>query len=77
MASYHLDVSTVSRGRGQSAVAGAAYRAGETLHCEREGVTHDYSRKGGVETAFVLAPDGAPSWALERAREGGGGGAGA
>ena len=27
MASYHLDVSTVSRGRGQSAVAGAAYRA--------------------------------------------------
>ncbi len=66
MASYHLDVSTVSRGRGQSAVAGAAYRAGETLHCEREGVTHDYSRKGGVETAFVLAPDGAPSWASER-----------
>lgn len=66
VASYHLDVSTVSRGRGQSAVAGAAYRAGETLHCEREGVTHDYSRKGGVETAFVLAPDGAPSWASER-----------
>ena len=66
MASYHLDVSTVSRGRGQSAVAGAAYRAGETLHCEREGVTHDYSRKGGVEVAFVLAPDGAPSWASER-----------
>ncbi len=66
VASYHLDVSTVSRGRGQSAVAGAAYRAGETLHCEREGVTHDYSRKGGVETAFVLAPGGAPSWASER-----------
>lgn len=34
VASYHLSVSTVSRGRGQSAVAGAAYRAGETLHCE-------------------------------------------
>ena len=66
MASYHLSVSTVSRGRGQSAVAGAAYRAGETLHCEREGVTHDYSRKGGVETAFVLAPSEAPAWASER-----------
>ncbi|MDG1372151.1 MAG: MobQ family relaxase [Paracoccaceae bacterium] len=66
MASYHLSVSTVSRGRGQSAVAGAAYRAGETLHCEREGVTHDYSRKGGVETAFVLAPSEAPVWASER-----------
>ena len=66
VASYHLSVSVVSRGRGQSAVAGAAYRAGETLHCEREGVTHDYSRKGGVETAFVLAPSEAPQWASER-----------
>ncbi len=66
VASYHLSVSTVSRGRGQSAVAGAAYRAGETLHCEREGVTHDYSRKGGVERSFVLAPSEAPAWASER-----------
>lgn len=39
MATYHLSLSTISRARGQSAVAAAAYRAGERLRCEREGLT--------------------------------------
>lgn len=66
MASYHLAVTTMSRSRGQSAVASAAYRAGERLSCDREGVTHDYSRKGGIEATFILAPETAPSWATAR-----------
>ncbi len=66
MASYHLQVTTISRSRGQSAIASAAYRAGERLRCDREGVTHDYSRKGGIETTFILAPDTAPAWASAR-----------
>ncbi len=66
MASYHLSVETISRGRGQSAVASAAYRAGERLRCEREGVTHDYTLKSGIEAAFILTPQTAPIWATDR-----------
>ena len=28
---------------------------------------HDYTRKAGVEETFILAPDGAPDWARDRA----------
>lgn len=37
MATYHFDLRTISRGRGQSAVAAAAYRSGETLTSEIDG----------------------------------------
>lgn len=67
MASYHLAVKTVKRSAGRSATAAAAYRSGCVIACEREGRVHDYSRKAGVEDAFVLAPEGAPDWAQDRA----------
>ena len=67
MASYHLSVKTIKRSAGRSATAAAAYRAGELIACEREGRVHDYSRKAGVEEAFILAPDEAPDWAQDRA----------
>ena len=41
MAIYHLKASAITRSKGQSAVASAAYRAGEKLHDTREGKTHD------------------------------------
>lgn len=66
MAIYHLSVKIISRSRGRSAVASAAYRAGEKLHDLREGKTHDYSRKGGVVHREVIAPAGAPEWATQR-----------
>lgn len=67
MASYHLSVKTIKRSAGRSATAAAAYRAGCEIACEREGRVHDYSRKLGVEEAFILAPDEAPDWAQDRA----------
>lgn len=67
MASYHLAVKTVKRSAGRSATAAAAYRAGEVIACEREGRVHDYARKSGVEDSFILAPEGAPDWARDRA----------
>lgn len=67
MASYHLSVKTIKRSAGRSATAAAAYRAGCEIACEREGRVHDYSRKLGVEDAFILTPDGAPDWAQDRA----------
>ncbi len=66
MASYHLSVKTVKRSAGRSATASAAYRAAERIDCAREGITHDYTRKQGVEDSFILTPDTAPDWAQDR-----------
>ena len=46
-------------------MAAAAYRAGQELTDEWQGLTHDYTRKQGVEDAFIVAPDGA-DWAQDR-----------
>ncbi|MBL8297938.1 MAG: MobA/MobL family protein [Rhodanobacteraceae bacterium] len=64
MAIYYSRLSTLSRSRGQSAVAAAAYRCGGKLKDERLERTHDYRRKGGVLDARMLAPADA-SWALD------------
>ena len=66
MALYHLSVKTVSRASGRSAVAAAAYRSGDVLTNDRDGMTHDYTARGGVEEAFIVAPEGA-AWAQDRA----------
>ena len=76
MALYHLSVKPVSRGGGQSAVACAAYRTAEELRDERQGVTHDYQRKRGVEATMLLVPGEAgelltmegTGWTAERER---------
>ena len=57
MALYHFHVAQVSRGDGQSAVASAAYRAGEKLYDTYYGETHDYTRKGGVILNEIILPD--------------------
>ena len=66
MALYHLSVKTVSRASGRSAVAAAAYRSGDVLTNDRDGMTHDYTARGGVEETFIVAPEGA-AWAQDRA----------
>lgn len=68
MASYHLSVKTISRSQGRSATAAAAYRAGEIIDCERYGVEHDYTRKGGIEHTEIFAPEDAPDWCRDRAQ---------
>lgn len=65
MAIYHLAVKSVSRSTGRSAVAAIAYRAGVCLENERDGLVHDYTRRGGVEDAFIVVPEGA-EWAQDR-----------
>ena len=66
MASYHLSVKSISRSQGRSAVAAAAYRSGERLTDRRQGMEHDYTRKGGVEHTELVVPEGAPEWAHSR-----------
>ena len=60
IAIYHCNISIVSRGKGKSAVAAAAYRSGEKLTNERDGMTHDYTRKGGVVHNEIMLPPHAP-----------------
>ena len=66
MAIYHLTAKIVQRAQGQSAVAAAAYRSASLLHEETTGITHDYTRKRGVEHTEILAPDSAPDWVFDR-----------
>jgi Ti-type conjugative transfer relaxase TraA len=68
VAIYHLSAKIISRSKGQSVVAAAAYRASESLEDERYGSTHDYTRKEGVEHSEILLPDGAPAWMADRQR---------
>ena len=37
-------------------------------HEERTNQTHDYTRRGGVENTFIVAPDHAPAWAHDWGR---------
>lgn len=64
MAIFHTSIKTFSRGKGQSAVAAAAYRGGLLLSDFATGQQHDYRRRSGVVETFCLAPPDAPDWAL-------------
>jgi len=67
MANYHLVAKTISRARGQSAIAAAAYRAGEKLEDERTGEISDYTRKNDIDYSQIMLPTNAPSQLANRA----------
>ena len=76
MPSNHFNVSPISRkpktkaqiksGRGQSAVACAAYRSGEKLQDERLDKTFNYGRKQDIRHTEIMAPEGSPEWVNDR-----------
>ena len=66
MAIYHLSIKIITRGKGKSAVAAAAYRSGTTIKNEYDGMIHDYSRKGGIVHTEILLPENAPSEYADR-----------
>jgi len=66
MAIYHLSATPISRDKGQSSVASAAYRAAEKLYDERLDKVFDYSHKLGVVHTEILLPEGAPTWMQDR-----------
>ena len=67
MAIYHFSAKVVSRGKGQSAVAAAAYRSGDRLQDERTGEEKFYHRQVMPET-MILAPSHSPEWVKDRER---------
>lgn len=67
MAIYHLAMKPISRSSGRSAVAAAAYRSSERLTNERDGQTHDFTARRGVEHTEIVLPDGVDAeWAQDR-----------
>jgi MobA/MobL family len=64
---YHFHAGIHSRAKGHSAVAGAAYRAGEKLLDQRTGLTQDNSRRDDVLYSAIFAPKNAPEWVYDRA----------
>ena len=64
--SFHFNISIISRGKGKSAVASAAYISCEKLTNEWDGVTHDYHNKKGLEDKEIFLPENAPKEFLDR-----------
>ncbi|TBE16513.1 Ti-type conjugative transfer relaxase TraA [Rhizobium ruizarguesonis] len=67
MAIYHFSMKPIARSGGRSAVASVAYRAAERLTNERDGLTHDFSNRTGVEHAEIVLPARSSAyWAMKR-----------
>ena len=56
MTMVHIATKAISRKAGQSAVACAAYRAGDILDDAKYGKVHDYSKKDGVISSDIVIP---------------------
>jgi hypothetical protein len=74
MAIYSVNISNIQGSAGSNAVKSAAYISGSkmTLNttcpftCIEASKTWDFRSKAGVVYSVILAPDGAPKWALDR-----------
>lgn len=64
MAIYYFNLCHITRRKGQSAVARAAYMSCSRMRNERTGVLYNYTRKPGLVRQAVFLPDNAPrAWA--------------
>ncbi len=60
MAIFHCSIDIVTRTENRSSVAAAAYRSGEKITNCYDGITHDYTSKGGIVATDILLPEYAP-----------------
>lgn len=67
LAIFHLSAKIISRGKGQSAIASAAYRSGDRLHDDRYDETQDYTNKRFIEHSEIQLPENAPAKYQDRA----------
>ena len=66
MSIFHCSVKIIGRSGGRSACSAAAYRSGEKIIDEETGITHDYTRKGGIAYSEILLCKHAPSEYADR-----------
>lgn len=62
--SFHFNISIISRGKGKSAVASAAYISGEKIKNEWDGELHDHTHKDKILHTDILLPKGIPQLIL-------------
>jgi len=62
-----MSIKITSRGKGKSAVAAVAYRAGENIFCEYDGRINDYTKKSGIIHTEILLTKNAPPEYADRA----------
>lgn len=69
MAIYYLDTKVISRGKGRSSIAAAAYRSAEKILDQANNRTFDYTnKKNDVFYKEILLPKGAPEWMNDRTK---------
>lgn len=61
MAIYHMSIKNISRGKGKTAIAAAAYRAGTILTDAETGIKHNYTQKSEVIYSEIILPKHAPA----------------
>ena len=61
MAIYHMSIKNISRAKGKTAIAAAAYRAGTILTDQETGITHSYTQKSEVVYSEIILPEHAPA----------------
>ena len=66
MAIFHCSIKIINRSGGRTAVASAAYRAGEKLYNDENGLTYDFTRKHGVVYTEIMLPENAPERLRDR-----------
>ncbi|AQQ55240.1 MobQ family relaxase [Planococcus lenghuensis] len=67
MSYFRLQANIISK-KNQSAVASASYRSGEDLYSERDEELKSFKEREVAPVSFILKPDHAPEWALDRER---------
>lgn len=67
MALFHFHVDQISRGKGQSAIAAAAYRAGSKMFSEYYNEFSDYTKRQDVICSDIFIPEYVPERLKDRA----------
>lgn len=67
MSYFRLQANIISK-KSQSVVASASYRSGEQLYSERDEEMKGYKSREVAPVSFILKPDHAPEWTLDRER---------
>lgn len=66
MAIYHMSIKNISRAKGKTAIAAAAYRAGTILTDAETGIKHNYTKKSEVVYSDIILPEHAPAEYADR-----------
>lgn len=66
MAIYHMSIKNISRAKGKTAIAAAAYRAGTILTDAETGIKHNYTKKSEAVYSDIILPEHAPAEYADR-----------